>query len=130
MSKFWNIVGAGVLAALAFDTVASFASLSLGFPYAYASVGSIAIYATVGYVAFRQWSLARAVGAALLVEVVDATLGWYISWKIGPGALPIEQATPAIIAVSIVFVLVFAAACAIVGAAAARVIHGARHTNA
>ena len=38
---FWKIVGLGVLAVLAFDTVASFASVGFGFPYEYAAVGSV-----------------------------------------------------------------------------------------
>lgn len=123
---FWKIVGLGVLAVLAFDTVASFASVGFGFPYEYAAVGSILIYATVGYLVFRRLGLFNAVGAALLVEVVDATLGWYISWQIGPGALPAGQATTAVIATTFVLVLIFAAVCAVIGSAIARVVHGPR----
>lgn len=123
---FWKIVGLGVLAVLAFDTAASFASVSFGFPYEYAAVGSVLIYATVGYLVFRRRGFFSAVGAALLVEVVDATLGWYISWQIGPGALPAEQATTAVIATTIVFVLIFAAVCAVIGSAIARAVHGPR----
>jgi hypothetical protein len=126
---FWKIVGFGVLAVLAFDTVASFASVGFGFPYEDAAVGSVLIYATIGYIVFRRQGFFSAVGAALLVEVVDATLGWYISWQIGPGALPVEQATTAVIATTIVFVLIFAAVCAVIGSVIARVIHGPQ-TNA
>ena len=124
---FWKIVGFGVLAVLAFDTAASFASVSFGFPYGYAAVGSVLIYATVGYLVFRRRGFFSAVGAALLVEVVDATLGWYISWQIGPGALPAGQATTAVIATSIIFVLIFAAVCAAIGSAIARAVHGPRN---
>ena len=123
---FWKIVRLGVLAVLTFDTVASFASVGFGFPYEYAAVGSVLIYGTVGYVVFRRLGLLSAVGAALLVEVVDATLGWYISWQIGPGALPAEQTTTAVIATTIVFVLIFAAVCAVIGSAIARAVHGPR----
>jgi hypothetical protein len=58
-------------------------------------------------------------------------LGWFISWQIGPGALPADQATPHIIATAIVFVFVFAVVCAVIGSAIARVLHGPRtETNA
>lgn len=123
---FWKIVGLGVLAVLAFDTVASFGSVSFNFPYEYAIVGSVLIYGAVGYFSFRHAGLSSAVGAALLVEVVDATLGWYISWEIGPGALPAEQTTAAVIVATICFVFIFAAVCAVIGSAVARVAHGPR----
>ena len=126
MSIFWKIVTIGIVVVLAFDTIASFASISLNFPYEYASVGSGLIYCTIGYLVFRCCGLARSIGAALLVELVDATLGWFISWQIGPGALPSEQATIPIIAVTIVTVLVFAIICAFVGAIIARMLHGRR----
>ena len=131
MSPFWKIVSFGVAAVLVFDTAASFASIGLGFPYAYASVGSVLIYALVGYFTFRRLGLVRAIGAAVLVELVDATLGWFISWQIGPGALPADQATTPIIATTIVLVVIFAAVCALIGSATARMLHGPRaETNA
>ena len=92
----------------------------------YASAGSVLIYAAVGYFAFRRWSVLRTVGAALVVELVDATLAWFISWQIGPGALPAEQMTITTIAFTIVFLFVFAAVCAVMGCAIARTLHGRR----
>ena len=131
MSQFWKIVCSGVVVVLVFDTVASFASKGLGFPYWYASIGSVLIYAMVGYFTYRQSGLVRAVVAAVLVELVDATLGWFISWQIGPGALPADQVSTPIIAETIVFTLIFAAVCALIGSAIARVLHGPRsETNA
>lgn len=131
MSNFWKIVSLGAMTVLLFDIAASLASKGLGFPYAYASIGSVFIYALVGYFTFRRCGLVRAVGAAVLIEIVDATLGWYISWQIGPGALPADQLTPPIIATTIMTVLIFAAICALIGSAIARVIHGPRtETNA
>jgi len=129
MSTFWKIVSLGALAVLLLDTVASFASKGLGFPYAYASIGSVLIYTLVGYFAFRRCGLVRAVGAAGIVELVDATLGWFISWQIGPGPLPAEQLTTPIIATTIVTVLIFAAICALIGSTIARVLHGPRTEN-
>ena len=131
MNQFWKIVSLGTVAVLVFDTTASFASKGLGFPYAYASIGSVLIYAMVGYFTYRRCGLVRAVGAAVLVELVDATLGWFISWQIGPGALPTDQVSTPIIATAIVSVLIFAAVCALIGSAIARVLHGPHpETNA
>ncbi|MGZ0079705.1 hypothetical protein [Methylomonas sp. YC3] len=131
MSPLWRIIGLGVIAVLVFDTTASFAALAVGFPYAYASIGSFVIYTLVGYFAFRRCGLFRAIGAAVLVELVDATLGWFISWQIGPGALPEDQVTTSIVATTLVLVLVFAVACSIIGSTVARVAHGPRQkTNA
>ena len=131
MSHFWKVVLLGAITVLAFDTAASWAAKELGFPYTYASVGSALIYVIVGYFIFRQFGVVRAIGAALVVAIVDATLGWFISWQIGPGAPPADQATVPIIAVTMVFLFVFAAACAAIGSAIARVLHGRRpETNA
>jgi hypothetical protein len=129
MSQFWKIVSLGAVAVLVFDTVASLASKGLGFPYGYASIGSVLIYAMVGYFVYRRWGLIRAVGAAVLVELVDATLGWFISWQIGPGALPIDQVSTPIIATTLVFVFIFAVLCALIGSAIARALHGPRSAN-
>ena len=126
MSAFWRMVVGGALVVLAFDTVASVASLVLGFPYFYAIVGSILIYFAVGYFGFRRLGFGRAIGAALMIQLVDATLGWFISWKIGPGALSEEQRTFGFLIATIVFVLIFAAICAVVGGAVARAVGGPR----
>lgn len=126
MSKFWKIVGLGALAVIAFDTVASFASINFGFYYGYASVGSILIYTTIGYLAFRHNGLFSSIAAALLVELVDVTLGWYISWQIGPGAIPAEQLTTAAIVFAVVTVFIVAAICAVIGSIIARTVHGSR----
>ncbi len=127
MSKYWKIVVSGIIAVLVFDTAASFASEIIGFPYAYASIGSIIIYSTIGYTCFRCCGLIKAVIAAVMVELVDATLGWYISWCIGPGALPEEETSTVVIGVTIIMVLVFAVVCSLLGAGLARLVHGSNN---
>jgi hypothetical protein len=71
-----------------FDAVASVASLQIGFKYVYASAGSYLLYATVGFLAARAGNEANAVAAGALIGVVDATVGWAVSWAIGPGRMP------------------------------------------
>jgi hypothetical protein len=124
MSKFWKIVFIGMFAVLAFDTIASYASLILGFPYENASIGSILIYGAIGYICFRCCGFLKALTAALLVEIIDSTLGWYLSWVIGPGALPPEQTNNTTIGITIIMVMIFAVVCSALGAGAARLVQG------
>jgi hypothetical protein len=70
--------------------LASLASQRLGFAYARASFGSYLIYLAIGFVAARG-AAANAVAVAALTAVagfVDASMGWALSWRIGPGRLP------------------------------------------
>ncbi|APW41772.1 hypothetical protein [Rhodoferax saidenbachensis] len=129
MSPFWKIFGLGAVAVLIFDTVASLASNGLGFPYGYAAIGSVLIYAVVGYFAFRRGGLIWVVGAAVLVALVDATLGLYISGQIGPGALPTDRFSIPVIATVLVSAFIFSVLSALVGSALARVLHGHRSVN-
>jgi hypothetical protein len=48
-----NLVVTAMSAPVLFDVVASFASLALGFDYKYAALGSLAVYAIVGFLAAR-----------------------------------------------------------------------------
>jgi hypothetical protein len=71
--------------------LASLASQRLGFAYARASFGSYLIYLAIGFVAARG-AAANAVAVAALTSAVagfvDASMGWALSWRIGPGRLP------------------------------------------
>ena len=74
-------VGAGIL----FDVVASFASKYLGVPYVLASLGSLLIYGITGYFTGRVASPSHAAMAGAVVGLSESTVGWYVSWIIGPG---------------------------------------------
>lgn len=82
--RFVAAWGAGILA---FDAAASVTSLLTGLPYVWFTVGSVAIYLGVGYNGAPRFGLKMAVVAAIFVALVDATLGWGLSWLIGPGRL-------------------------------------------
>lgn len=127
MRRLHRIVVAGIAAVLLFDTVASFASVIVGFPYANAAVGSFMIYTTVGYFSYRCGGIGASIGSSVLVGLADVTLGWGISWLIGPGALPPEQRTTAVITFAIVFVFAMAIMSALSGAGIARLSHGSRN---
>ena len=83
----WRITLIGMLTVLVFDTLASLASRSLGFPYAKAAIGSFVIYAAVGFATARVAPIATAAGVAAAVGLVEATAGWWLSWQFGPGRI-------------------------------------------
>ncbi len=89
MSEWLRVVIIGSVIVVAFDAAASIASSWLGFPYTYATAGSWLIYFGVGYVAAGATrSVGRAALAAGIVGSIEATLGWAVSWVIGPGRPP------------------------------------------
>lgn len=115
MPVIWRMALYGVIGVLGFDTLASFASRSFGFPYGYATVGSCLIYAILGIVVGRMATVATAAGTAFLVGVGEATVGWWISWQIGPGRPPVGKLTIGSVVLTILFVSVMSAS---IGAAA------------
>jgi hypothetical protein len=75
----------GVAAILATETLASVAARWLGFKYKYSMVASVAIYAAVGWFTAKAAPAASPALAAALIGVTESTLGWGISWGLGPG---------------------------------------------
>jgi hypothetical protein len=116
----WRIACLAVSAILIFDLVASLASRTLGFRYAYATLGSWLIYAITGFVAARHGGVAAAATAGAVVGFAEATLGWAISWLIGPGRLP--SGTPSLgrIASTVLTVTLIGAAVSALGGVAGR----------
>jgi hypothetical protein len=114
------IIGASVLV-IVFDTLGSVASRQMGFPYVRLIVGSSLIYGTVGYLAAPLVTMAQGGLAASVVGLVDATIGWAISWAIGPGRLPVGQANASKIMNTIVIVVGLAGVLGIVGGFLSRV---------
>jgi len=103
MNPIASAILVGSLAVILLDAVGSLASRSLGFKYKSLVFGSWLLYATVGYFVGRGaglWSCAFAGG---VVGLVDATLGWAVSWWIGPGRPAAELSATA--AVSIVLIV-------------------------
>jgi hypothetical protein len=90
LNNFAVAVGIGVAGVLLIDSVGAWASRVLGFRYTILLYPQIAVWAAAGSLAafgvaniVRAMSLAVAAGA--VVGLVDATIGWWISAKIGPG---------------------------------------------
>ncbi len=98
MRPGWRFALIAVGAILSFDVLASVVSRATGWPYPAWGIGSLAVYAAVGFLAGRRFSIKLAVGVTMLTGVAESTLGWAISWAIGPGRQPGMLSRPGVIA--------------------------------
>ena len=117
-----KIVWIAPLVVIGYDVVASVASLLLGFRYAYAGIGSAIIYGMAGFFAARQSSLATTLVVGLAAGLSDATVGWGISWAIGPGRTTNSSLSMSQWSLAAISVTVFAVICAFVGSLIARLL--------
>jgi hypothetical protein len=110
----------GAVAVLALDTIGAFASRTLGFEYAMLAPISFVLYTAIGaYVGVAE-RVSRAAMVGAVVGVIDATLGWAISWVLGPGQPQAgERITLFGLLNTMLFVAVLAAAGAALGASIA-----------
>lgn len=105
-----------------FDAVASVVSRSTGLGYGFFAIGSFAIYVLVGNKAYRMTgSLRTATLISVATGFVEGTLGWWVSWLIGPGRPAAgDPSVPAIIAIGTLAAMLFAAFGSQLGARLAR----------
>ena len=101
MNRLLQTLLIGALAVLAFDLIGSILSRAIGFDYTLLAFGSLVIYAAVGIFASRDFFLLGPIAAGI-VGLVDSTLGWYLSWVIGPGK--VEDLSPEIALLTVLFV--------------------------
>src|SRR5579863_4391441 len=86
MRSMLRIAIFGAIAVLAVDTVGSIISANSGFPFIAIRYACFVIFAVVGMAAGRACQrYVDAAAASCIVGLVDATLGMYISWEVGPG---------------------------------------------
>ncbi len=100
----WLPIGAASI--VAFDTVASFAAKGIDFDYGSLWPLSILLVLTFAFLAGRETGSVRAgllTGAG--VALAESTIGWAISWAVGPGALDQEDRTAVSVAATILFVV-------------------------
>jgi hypothetical protein len=82
------IITIGCFAALVFDLLGATASRWLGFQYSRLAPGSYALYTATSVVAAHVGPFWIGIVAGATVAFVEATIGWAISWRIGPGRPP------------------------------------------
>ena len=85
MKALLRVVVVASMAVLVLETLGSLASKAFGFGYGSLAWGSLIIYAAAGFFAARSGGLRTAAQGGAAVALVDATLGWAISWSLGPG---------------------------------------------
>lgn len=101
---------------LAFETIAAWLTRGGG-RVKYASLWPVqyGLYVIIGFLAMvTVFDLRRVELIGAITGFVEATLGWWISWRIGPGRMP--TATPPKVLYAIVIATVFAFGCTIAGA--------------
>jgi hypothetical protein len=112
------VIGTGCVVVVLFDLVASLAARRFEFPYERASVGSYFIYLIFGFLAGRSARGHRAragTTAAAVVGLADVSLGWAVSWAIGPGRPPSGTLSPGAWMITAAAVVAFAGAIGYVG---------------
>jgi hypothetical protein len=85
VNSLLRILVVASIAVLGLDTLGSLASKAFGFPFSSLAWGSLIIYAAAGFFAARGGGLRTAALGGGGVALVDTTLGWAISWALGPG---------------------------------------------
>ena len=121
MTAWGRVTLIGAVAIILFDALVAFVSVATGISYAWGSLGSIFLYALVGYSAARtnpRSPLSAAARAGAFVGLADASGGWAISWAIGPGV--VQGLTAVVWILTALFVVVLATGIATLGAIPAR----------
>lgn len=106
---------------LVFDLLASLLSRLTGIPYAAFSIGSFLIYLAAGYSAQRRFGFGVAALVGAGTGLAESTVGWGISWLIGPGRSGMEQPAVTRIFGTVILVVIIGSVVAMVGAAVARI---------
>jgi hypothetical protein len=110
------LVSVGVLVTM--DIVGALTGRPLGFPYPRLGAVSLLVYFGVGALAAWRGSFNDGVAAAILVGMLDGTLGPLAAWIVGPGPVDQTIAEPGIFAYQIAVVTGTAGVIGLVGALA------------
>ena len=73
---------------LLFDTMTALFSLRYSVSYTKFALGSWLIYVMSGFVVKQSKWLWKSIVTGTAIAGIDATLGWLISWQLGPGRIP------------------------------------------
>ncbi|MGH9946541.1 MAG: hypothetical protein ACRD6X_05015 [Pyrinomonadaceae bacterium] len=114
MKKTLTLTLAGMFGIVIYDFISAFISSSTGISYGFFSVGSFLLYILFGFLVGRtsRWYFGTIAGAML--GLAESTVGWAISWNLGPGKLDVEM-NAIFIALTIVFVIILATIFGLIG---------------
>jgi hypothetical protein len=110
------LVGAAVLVLM--DVVGALTGRPLGFPYPRLGVVSLLVYFGVGAIGAWRGSFSDGLAAAIVVGLLDGTIGPLAAWIVGPGPVNQTVAEPGIFAYQIAVMTGTAAAVGLIGAVA------------
>ena len=110
-----KIVLFSFLAVVAFDALAAIVSQTMGFSYAYAAFGSAVLYIFFAWLIARSSGLRAAVLLGMAMGLVDASVGWAVSWAIGAGKLPPGALTVGVWFLTAISVVILGAVYGLVG---------------
>ena len=114
MSPIIVILAVGILSVLLVDTLGSLAARHFGFRYSSLFVISWALRLATGFFAARYGDIKASFFAGGAVALIDATVGWYISWRIGPGR-PEGQITIETMVMAVLIITLTGAALGFIG---------------
>lgn len=118
MKRVLPILLASVAVLVMMDIIGALTGGPLGFPYPRLGAVSLLVYFGVGALAAWRGSFNDGVAAAILVGVLDGTLGPLAAWIVGPGPVDQTIAEPGIFAYQIAVVTGTAGVIGLVGALA------------
>jgi hypothetical protein len=118
MKRVLPIILVGVAVLVLMDVVGAITGRPIGFPYPRLGAISLLIYFAVG--AFASWrrSFSDGLAAAIIVGLLDGTVGPLAAWMVGAGPVAQTVTEPGIFAYQIAIVTGTAAALGLIGAAA------------
>jgi hypothetical protein len=122
----WQTILLFGLIAIAFDTIWATIARAKGYSYSKGMWVSFLAYTFAGGVAAQSGNIFDGSFTGLGVSGIEATIGWWISWVIGPGRLPVtvsKEAAPRVILRTITIVMLIGACLGVLGAVACRVIN-------
>lgn len=118
MRRVLPVILLGVAVLVLMDVIGAITGRPLGFPYPRLGVVSLLIYFAVGALSSWRGSLSDGLAAAIMVGLLDGTLGPIAAWLVGAGSLAQPVTEPGIFAYQLAIVTGTAAALGLLGAAA------------
>jgi hypothetical protein len=127
------IILVGVAVLVLMDVIGALTGRPLGFPYPQLGAVSLLIYFGVGALVSWRGTFSDGLAAAIIVGLLDGTVGPLAAWMAGPGPMDQTVTEPGIFAYQIAIVTSTAAGLGLLGAAAGtwlerrRVLRGVGH---
>ncbi len=100
----------GSACVLTIDSLGALIAKKFSFKYAYLTLLSFLTYVLLGYYVGKNHTPEHAAIVCGLVGLLDSTVGWRISWLIGPGKIEAQCNTKQAIVKTIFFITAIASA--------------------